>query len=41
MFTRDEFDIHSEVNVSFTQAILGGEVKTTSLNGPIVVKVIF
>ena len=39
VFERDGFDLHSEVHVSFTQAILGGEVKTTGLSGPIVVKV--
>ena len=39
MFDRDSFDVHSEVHVSFTQAVLGGEVRTTGLSGPIVVKV--
>ena len=39
MFQRDGFDVHSNVHVSFTQAILGGEVKTSGLSGPIVVKV--
>lgn len=39
MFLRDGFDVHSDVHVSFTQAILGGEVKTSGLSGPIVVKV--
>ena len=39
MFDRDGFDIHSDIHVSFTQAILGGEVRTTGLSGPIVVKV--
>lgn len=39
MFQRDGFDVHSDVHVSFTQAILGGEVKTLGLSGPIVVKV--
>ena len=39
MFERDGFDVHSDVHVSFTQAILGGEVKTTGLSGSIVVKV--
>ena len=39
IFERDGFDVHSDVNVSFTQAILGGEVKTSGLSGPLVVKV--
>ena len=39
MFERDEFDIHSDIHISFTQAVLGGEVKTESLGGPLLVKV--
>ena len=39
MFERDGFDVHSDVHISFTQAVLGGEVKTPALSGPIVVKV--
>lgn len=39
MFQRDGFDVHSDVHISFTQAALGGEVKATGLNGPMMVKV--
>ena len=39
IFTRDGFDIHSDAGVSFTQAILGGEVTIRGLNGQLVVKV--
>lgn len=39
MFQRDGYDVHSDVHISFTQAVLGGEVKTSGLSGPIVVKV--
>ena len=39
VFERDGFDIHSDVHVSFTQAVLGGEVRTSGLSGPILVKV--
>lgn len=38
-FERDGFDIHSNVTISFTQAALGGEVKTPGLKGPIMLKV--
>lgn len=38
-FTRDGFDVHSDVTVSFTQAILGGSVRAQGLNGYIDVKV--
>jgi molecular chaperone DnaJ len=33
-FTRREYDIHSEQSISFTQASLGGEVKTDTIEGP-------
>ena len=39
MFERDGFDVHSDVHISFTQAVLGGEVRTRGLSGPILVKV--
>ena len=39
VFHRDGFDIHSDVHISFTQAVLGGEVRTAALSGPIMVKV--
>ena len=38
-FKRDRSDIHSDVSISFTQAALGGEVKTPGLKGPIMLKV--
>ncbi len=39
VFERNGFDVHSNVWVSFTQAILGGEVKIPGLHGSIMVKV--
>ncbi len=39
VFERDGFNVHSTVDVSFTQAVLGGEVKISGLNGPIMLKV--
>jgi len=33
-FTRRDYDIHSEQVVSFTQAALGAEVKTDTIDGP-------
>jgi molecular chaperone DnaJ len=33
-FTRRDYDIHSEQAVSFTQAALGAEVKTDTIDGP-------
>ncbi len=39
MFERDGFDVHSDVDVSFTQAVLGGELKIAGLNGPVMLKV--
>ena len=38
MFQRDGFDIYSNVKISFTQAILGGEARIPGLNGHIMVK---
>ena len=38
-FERDEFDVHSDASVSFTQAVLGGEVKVQGLDGPVMLKV--
>ena len=38
-FRRDGADIHSDVAISFTQAALGGEVKTPGLTKPIMLKV--
>ena len=38
VFQRDGFDIHSNAKISFTQAILGGEVRIPGLNGHIMVK---
>ena len=39
VFERDGFDIHSDVAISFTQAILGGEIRIPGISGPIVLKV--
>ena len=39
LFKRDGFDIHSDASISFTQAILGGEIKISGINGPIMLKV--
>lgn len=39
VFERDGFDVHSSADVSFTQAVLGGEVKISGLSGPIMLKV--
>lgn len=39
VFERDGFDVHSSIDVSFTQAVLGGEVKAPGLSGPIMLKV--
>lgn len=39
VFKRDGFDVHSSTDVSFTQAVLGGEVKIPGLKGPIMLKV--
>src|SRR5712692_5773805 len=33
-FTRRDYDIHSEQAISFTQAALGAEVKTDTIDGP-------
>ena len=33
-FTRRDYDIHSEQSVSFTQAALGAEIKTDTIDGP-------
>ena len=38
-FTRDGFDVHSDVSINFTQAILGGSVRVRGLTGSIDVKV--
>lgn len=38
VFERDGFDIHSDTNISFTQAVLGGEVRIPGLSGHIMVK---
>ena len=38
VFQRDGFDIYSNVKISFTQAILGGEARIPGLNGHIMVK---
>ena len=38
-FKREGYDIYSDVAISFTQAALGGEVKTAGLRGPIILKV--
>ena len=40
VFERDGFDIHSDVAVSFTQAILGGETRILGLNGQMMLKVL-
>ncbi len=39
LFERDGFDVHSDTDVSFTQAILGGELKIPGLSGHIMLKV--
>ena len=39
LFERDGFDIHSNANITYTQVVLGGEVRIPGLNGPIMVKV--
>lgn len=33
-FTRRDYDIHSEQSISFTQAALGAEIKTETIDGP-------
>ena len=33
-FTRRDYDIHSDQSISFTQAALGGEVQTETIDGP-------
>ena len=38
-FQRNGYDIHSDAGVSFTQAILGGQIRIPGLNGPMDVKV--
>lgn len=38
-FRRDGFDVHSDANVSYTQAVLGGVAKTPGLNGTLDLKV--
>lgn len=38
-FTRRDYDIHSEQIVSVTQATLGGEIKTDTLDGPETLKI--
>ncbi|XP_019850859.1 PREDICTED: dnaJ homolog subfamily A member 3, mitochondrial-like isoform X1 [Amphimedon queenslandica] len=38
-FRRDGFDIHSDANVSYTQAVLGGVAKTPGLNGTLDLKI--
>ena len=38
-FQRDGYDIHSDVAISFTQAILGGRIRTPGINGAMDVKV--
>jgi DnaJ family protein A protein 3 len=39
IFERDGFDIHSNVSISFTQAILGGSVRIPGLNGDLDLKI--
>ncbi|XP_064404776.1 dnaJ homolog subfamily A member 3, mitochondrial-like isoform X2 [Halichondria panicea] len=39
LFERDGFDVHSDTDVSFTQAILGGELKIPGLSGHIMLKI--
>jgi molecular chaperone DnaJ len=38
-FTRRDYDIHSEQAISFTQAALGAEVKTDTIDGPETLKI--
>src|SRR5712691_9281022 len=38
-FTRRDYDIHSEQAISFTQAALGAEVKTDTIEGPETLKI--
>lgn len=38
-FQRDGYDIHSDVAISFTQAILGGRIRTPGINGAMDVKI--
>ena len=38
-FTRRDYDIHSEQTISFTQAALGGEVLTDTIDGPETLKI--
>ena len=32
-FQRDGYDVHSDIAISFTQAILGGRIRTPGING--------
>ncbi len=38
-FTRRDYDIHSEQPISVTQAALGGEIKTETIDGPETLKI--
>jgi len=38
-FTRRDYDIHSEQAITFTQAALGAEVKTDTIEGPETLKI--
>ena len=38
-FRRDGFDVHSDANISYAQAVLGGVAKTSGLNGTLDLKV--
>ena len=38
-FQRDGYDVHSDATVSFTQAVLGGQVRVQGLSGAMDVKV--
>lgn len=40
VFTRKDFDVHSAIEIPFTTAILGGDVKVKTVHGDTVVKVL-
>ena len=39
-FERDGYDVHSDVDISFPQAVLGGTVRIQGLHGALNVKVL-
>ena len=40
VFERDGYDVHSDVDISFPQAVLGGTVRIQGLHGALDVKVL-